>query len=461
LSWDDDSTTIFRKPERPLADGTGMRRRLSYLLARSAMLFLAGCTGAVDAPVESAGTQSPEAGVDAAPDWGAPIIVGGGFALPHVDARADISPPLPQAARFDAAPTPESGKLEASFAENDSWMPDGHAIDALGDSPVWKGRDSCDGPPDGPIDGPAADADAEAGSDGEADANADADADAVACGDGVVEPGEACDDGNANDFDACSNRCQPAAGHLIITEIVTRPGGAEMIEIYNPTAAPVDLSDYGLSDSHQYFAVAAGSFPTASGSDFAAFFPPGSQIPPGAYRTVAIANASGGTVSFETTYGKKPDFELRPKANGADGDPDVPDMQPAPGTSSIGALASLTDAGEPVVLFRYRSGSLVYDVDYVFYGSPSSANPAVDKTGVVVDGGAYQNECAGSVQKPAPAPGDGGALHRCAYGEGDETKTGGNAIVCHDETSEAFSSTFTRSSNQRTPGGPPPPGLCP
>jgi cysteine-rich repeat protein len=31
-----------------------------------------------------------------------------------------------------------------------------------------------------------------------------------ACGDGVVDPGEACDDGNSNNFDACRNDCTPS-----------------------------------------------------------------------------------------------------------------------------------------------------------------------------------------------------------------------------------------------------------
>jgi cysteine-rich repeat protein len=347
----------------------------------------------------------------------------------------------------------------------DATIADAPTLDASGDADAWKGREQCDGP----ASGPAADADAEVAADADAEPDSEtgtpADANpAATCGNGIIDTGEPCDDGNADDFDACSNRCQPAANHLIITEIVVRPGGAEMVEIHNPGASAVDLSDYALSDSDQYFTIGAGSFSTASGSDFVALFPPGSQIPPGGYRTVAIANASGPAASFESAYGKKPDFELRPKANGSTGDPVVPDMQPVPGIASIGASASLTDSGEPVILFRYRSGSVVYDVDYVYYGSPSTANPVVDKTGVVVGESAYLNERAAALQQPAPAPGDGGALHRCVYGEGQEVKTGGNGATCHDETSEAFSTTFARSANaadQRTPGGPPPSGLCP
>src|SRR5439155_10480460 len=32
------------------------------------------------------------------------------------------------------------------------------------------------------------------------------------CGDGILDPGEACDDGNTNDCDGCSNRCTLVTG---------------------------------------------------------------------------------------------------------------------------------------------------------------------------------------------------------------------------------------------------------
>jgi len=103
-----------------------------------------------------------------------------------------------------------------------------------------------------------------------------------------------------------------------------------------------------LSDSHLYYKIASGTFTTASGSDFAARFPEGFVIAPGQYVVVALGNASGGSVSFEATYGKRPDFELRPTANGATDDPTVPNMQPAQPGSSIGATAfSSAETGTP------------------------------------------------------------------------------------------------------------------
>jgi hypothetical protein len=267
-----------------------------------------------------------------------------------------------------------------------------------------------------------------------------------------------CDDGNANSFDACSNACAPAAGHLLISEIVVRPSGAEMIEILNPTRFAVTLSNYLLSDSHLYEKIASGAFSTGSGSDFAARFPSGAVIGAGEYRTVAMANGSGGSVGFASTYGKKPDFELRPSANGAINDTEVADMVSVQESSSIGANASLTDGGEPIVLFYYRGGPVVYDIDYVFYGVPSASNPAVDKTAELL----YRPDTPPSGQRAAPVPTDGGSLHRCDLTEPGEARAGGNGATEHDETSEDASRAFVvvTSPAQRTPGAAPPAGVC-
>jgi len=283
------------------------------------------------------------------------------------------------------------------------------------------------------------------------------------CGDGDVQAQiEECDDGNRNAFDGCSNECRAAASHLLITEVVTRPAGAEMIEIMNPTGFSVALSDYGLSDNHLYYKIASGTFATASGSDFAARFPEGATIGPGEYRVVSLANATGGTASFIATYGRKPDFELRPTANGADDDARIPNMQSAQATPSIGASASLTDAGEPVILFFYRGGPLVSDVDYLFYGSPSSSNPVVDKTTVTVGDSIYQADTASAMQHQIAAPGESGSIHRCAYAETGEVRGAGNGLTGHDETSEDPRVTFAlgKAASERTPGEGPPPTVC-
>ena len=423
-----------------------MHRHALFSLASCALLAAASCGTPADGPAAEVAVPSP-AGVDAAIDRASPVILSDAFSAPRSDAKIDVSMPAPQPPSRDSGSTPDATPVDAGAARADTRIADSCSLDC-GEAAVWKPREQCDGPADGHS--PDA-ADAR----GLVEASTDTSPGADVAADTGPEADVAADTGPEADAP------RPAADHLIITEVVARPGGAEMIEIFNPTPSPVDLSDHALSDSHQYFMIATGSFSTASGSDFVAFFPAGSQLPPGSYRTVSIANGSGGQQSFESTYGKKPDFELRPTANGAIDDPEVPNMQPAAGISSIGAVASLTDGGEPVVLFRYASGNLVYDVDYVFYGAVSAANPAIDKTGAVVNGSAYLSDRAASLQKPAAAPSDGGALHRCSSSEADELEKGGNGTTCHDETSEDFSAAFVRSANQRTPGEPPPAGLCP
>jgi hypothetical protein len=281
------------------------------------------------------------------------------------------------------------------------------------------------------------------------------------CGDGYVRDGvEMCDDGNDDRFDNCGDCATPAA-HLLVTEIVTRPAGAEMIEIMNPTRSAVSLADYALSDSHLYFEVTTGAFTTASGSDFAARFPDGAMLEPGHYAVVALGNASGGSQSFAATYGKAPDFELRPTANQATDDTTVPNMVPM-GGASIGAGASLTDGGEPIVLFFYSGGDQVFDVDYVFYGAPSAVSPMVDKTGIVRGAASYLADTPAAAQHAVAAPGETGSVHRCVYAESHETTSLGNGIAGHDETSEDASVAFrlARTVGDRTPGGPPPAALC-
>jgi cysteine-rich repeat protein len=284
----------------------------------------------------------------------------------------------------------------------------------------------------------------------------------AACGDGHVHRGvEACDDGNDDRFDACG-ACVTPAVHLIITEVVTRPAGAEMIEIWNPGPFAIALSDYLVSDSHLYYEIASGSFATGSGTDFAARFPDGAMLEPGRYAVVALGNASGGSPSFATTYGKAPDFELRPTANQATDDPSVPNMV-AVGGASIGANASLTDGGEPIVLFFYDGGDHVSDVDYLYYGAASASNPMVDKTGVAAGTWIYLADTPAGAQRAIAAAGETGSIHRCLYAEAHETAAQGNGMTGHDETSEDAALAFAIGTGaaQRTPGGPPPASLCP
>ncbi len=78
------------------------------------------------------------------------------------------------------------------------------------------------------------------------------------CGDGLtsVTTGEECDDGNVTDGDGCSSTCKkeapPAAkGTLLVTEIMPDPDAVvdtkgEWLEVYNPSADPIDLTGWKL-----------------------------------------------------------------------------------------------------------------------------------------------------------------------------------------------------------------------
>ena len=76
------------------------------------------------------------------------------------------------------------------------------------------------------------------------------------CGNGVLDAGEACDDGNLIAGDGCGLTCQfetaMPVGTLIISEIMANPKAVsdsygEWIELYNPTTAEVDLAGMTLS----------------------------------------------------------------------------------------------------------------------------------------------------------------------------------------------------------------------
>ena len=47
----------------------------------------------------------------------------------------------------------------------------------------------------------------------------------------------------------------PAADHLLLSMIVTKPNNAEMISVYNPTDNQIVLSNYFISDANQYYRI--------------------------------------------------------------------------------------------------------------------------------------------------------------------------------------------------------------
>ncbi|WP_437283184.1 lamin tail domain-containing protein [Sorangium sp. So ce375] len=236
------------------------------------------------------------------------------------------------------------------------------------------------------------------------------------------------------------------AGHLLISEVAVRPGAGEFIEIWNPTEAAIDLTNYYLSDNSVYYAITAGSAwaPTGSeGTDFLVQFPPGTMIEAGA--RLVLASDDG----FELEYQKCADFALDATPIPCGGE-DVPPMI-APTNGALGAQAGalLTDGEEMVILFEWDGtvGSPLKDVDYIIWGQELGASAMAYKTGKK----GYADDTSRASQRPTEAAGSGSSMVRCSDLEFGELLTEGNGISGHDETSEWLDVSFTVASTP-TPG---------
>ncbi|MGH1365404.1 MAG: beta strand repeat-containing protein [Calditrichia bacterium] len=235
-----------------------------------------------------------------------------------------------------------------------------------------------------------------------------------------------------------------AQDHLLISEVVVTPTIGEYVEIHNPTASAIDLTDYYLTDatfatnSAYYYNIVTGA--DAGGGtfgDWLARFPAGASIPAGAYQTIAMNGAD-----FQTAYGQSPTYELFDVSSAADM------LEGLPG--SVNSQGGLTNSGEVAILFQWDGVSdLVADVDYVVWGDKVEG---VDKTGVSIDGPdadsdvstylddvSIANQIATSGGQPHN---DGESIQRFAATETDEITSGGNGITGNNEMSENLGSSF-------------------
>ncbi len=243
-------------------------------------------------------------------------------------------------------------------------------------------------------------------------------------------------------------------GHLLLSEIVLAPNAAEFIEIYNPTDHDVALGDVYLADTDQYpLVIATMGAPTVDASDFVARFPAGATIASHTWQTVATSNPSGFPAVFA---GACPTYFLQSTATiGTCTSSRLMRAVPV-GPGSIGLTATLTNTGEPIVLFAWDGASdLVHDVDYVYVGAPGMSgstvlNAAVNKSMLFVDGpdadatlSGYQLDTPAAMQSFASLPSTGGASVRCNTMETGETQLGGNGVFGHNETSEPLATNWT------------------
>jgi endonuclease I len=263
-----------------------------------------------------------------------------------------------------------------------------------------------------------------------------------------------------------SNNTNADVGDLLVTEISVTPFGAEFIEIYNNGGTTVDLSDVYLTDATYspggsfYYKIVTGYGGGGDFSDFNSRFPNGASIDAGEYQTVAL----NGSTEFFSAFSQNPTYELFEDGS-SDG---IPDMREAT-SGSINDQGGLTNSKEVVILYTWNGVSdLVQDIDYITWGS-SNHEETVDKTGVAIDSltdadsntSTYLPDTAIASQPivDTGAHAEGMTWQRNDLTEGTETKTGGNSVLGHNETSENTNVTFselTPTPNAAT-GTPPPP----
>jgi|WetSurMetagenome_2_1015567.scaffolds.fasta_scaffold97897_1 hypothetical protein len=230
--------------------------------------------------------------------------------------------------------------------------------------------------------------------------------------------------------------------HLLLQEFCVAPTDFEYIAIYNPFSYSVDLSNYYISDNNAYYGVTTGTQVIPS-SDFLLRFPSNAVIASGSTQYISL-----GAKTFSASFGLYPDYEFG--TSSSDTSFLVPDMRmPAPSNAS--SISGLTNTSEMIILFYWDGVSnLVQDVDYVAYGTTISN--FVDKSGISVNGSSYSNDTPINSQSPIAAPASGYIAQRSlSMNEGSETLLSGNGLTGHDETSEAFSITFTITNKANLP----------
>ena len=236
--------------------------------------------------------------------------------------------------------------------------------------------------------------------------------------------------------------------HLLLSEVKT-VDASEFIEIYNPGAAAVDLTNYYLADTSAYFRVPenAANPINVDNSDFISRFPAGASIPAGG-TVVVVTDAA----QFETAFpGAVAAYFTLEEDNAQSTEMIVVGEGAAPSRT-------LTNSGELVALFFWDGDSdLVQDVDLVLAGNMLSANNNITAKAAVdgPDGGtdttAYLTDALTLPQFGA-ALATGNSYKRIADEGANETDTGGNGILGHDETSENTAVTWDDGSTAATPG---------
>lgn len=238
--------------------------------------------------------------------------------------------------------------------------------------------------------------------------------------------------------------------HLLLSEIQATQT-QEFIEIYNPNDTAIDLTNYYLSDTREYWklpgVIALNSTIIVAQSDYLLRFPTGATIPPKGIQTIAAV-----AIAFSGAYGMEATYAIVTATLAKQMIPMVSNVNPSPQV--------LTNNGEFVVLFQWDSLSdRVHDVDIVVYGNapdPVAFNTLIQKQ--PVDGpdvdimpSAYAADAI-TLGDFMDDPPDNTSFKRIKLEGTNEIHGGGNGIDGDDETTEMLRMTWEESTTVPTPG---------
>ncbi|MEO8698836.1 MAG: lamin tail domain-containing protein [Kofleriaceae bacterium] len=256
---------------------------------------------------------------------------------------------------------------------------------------------------------------------------------------------------DARDSDVPPEGIQPGTPlHLLISEVQTNQN-SEFIEIYNPSEDPIDLTNYYLSDTREYWKlpglVAGNEVLAPSPSDYLLRFPTGTSIPAHGVQTIAV-NAPEFFIEFASraTYSMAfPDGVATPMIQMA----------------AINLSTQLTNAGEFAVVFYWDGTSdLVKDVDLVVYGAAPQNGPgntpalkgSVDGPDADLVKSAYATDRLINGDFPADALDDTSYKRTKLEGTSEVHDGTGNGIDGDDETSETMTMNWEGPISVPTPG---------
>jgi hypothetical protein len=168
---------------------------------------------------------------------------------------------------------------------------------------------------------------------------------------------------------------------LLITELSFTNNNQEFVEVYNPTATPISLNEYYLSDDQfatgptgYWRVVNGGGYLIGTTTDFNVKWPANTTILPGQVMVIYMGAAAGAPFALGTA-----DYEVASSTA-------TTDMVPV-GNVPSPSNGLVTNGGEMVMLYRWDGiCDLVCDVDYIAWGSTVSLSTRNDKTGISIDG---------------------------------------------------------------------------